>query len=121
MSDPLVPDLTPAVAELADVARIMAEHRLDSVEMPSGLKVLKTTHAPLDVAPATPEEVDAAADRKLEAMGILNATSESGRVPLDEDEVMFVASRAPGLELEQFRPAPEQPYEEEPTDANADE
>lgn len=108
-----------AVVELAEVARIMAEHQLDSVEMPSGLKVLKTTHASLDVVSATPAEVDAAADRKLEAMGIVNATGESGRVPVDDDEVMFLASRAPELSLDDFRPTPEQP--QEPTDASADE
>lgn len=105
------------VAELADVARIMTDYRLDSVEMPSGLKVLKTTHAILDDSPS-PEAVDAAADRKLEAMGVLNATDESGRVPLSDDEVMFAASRAPALSSEDFRPMPGQPEEQETTDAN---
>lgn len=103
-----------AIVELSRVARVMSEHRLDSVEMPSGLKVLKTTHAPFVESSPSPDAVDEAATRRLEALGIVNATEESGRVPVDQDEVMFAASRAPELDLESFRPSPGPG--EEPTD-----
>jgi hypothetical protein len=72
--------------------------------MPSGLKVLKTTHAPF-AETATPEAVDATV-RRLEALGLVNATDDSGRVPTEQDDVLFVASRAPELSLEDFRPMP---------------
>jgi hypothetical protein len=111
--------MTEAVSELCDVARLMRRYRLDSVEMPSGLKVLKTTHMPLAESPPSPEAVEDAVARRLEALGVVNATSESGRVPLEEDEVMFAASRAPAMPLEDFRPQPEQPVEgEESIDAD---
>jgi len=110
---------TSAVGELERVAAIMVSARLDSVEMPSGLKVLKTTHLPFAEAPPSPDAVNEAAARRLEALGIVNATEESGRVPIDQDEVMFAASRAAELSIDAFRPAPEQPVEE-PSDGHDD-
>jgi hypothetical protein len=104
-------------AELAEVARLMVEHRLDSVEMPSGLKVLKTTHAPfLESAP--PEVVEEAVARRLEALGVLNASEETGRVPAGqegEDELLFAASRAPAIRIEDFASQGEPPAETEET------
>jgi len=97
--------LADIVSELEAVARIMSEYRLDSVKLPSGLEVVKTVHASLEPSPPSAEDVDAAADRKLEAMGILNSTKESGRIPVEQAEVLFHASRAPELDLSQFRPA----------------
>lgn len=95
----------PVERELEHVARVMAEYRLDSVKMPSGLEVIKTVHASLDPLPPDARDVDAAAERKLEAMGILNSTEESGRIGVEQEEVLFAASRAPELDLSQFRPA----------------
>lgn len=108
-------------AELEAVARIMTEFRLDSVKMPSGLEVLKTTHAPIESSPASPDEVEEAAERMLEARGILNATGRSGRVPASDDEIMFAASSAAAIAPEQFtaRPVPDLNLPHE--DTNADE
>ena len=111
-----------AANELSHVAKIMTEHRLDSVKMPSGLEVLKTTHS-VELGPS-PEAVDEAVNRKLEALGILNATEESGRVPVEQDEVMFAASSAPEISLDAFRPQPGQPVDtstEDASDADSDE
>jgi hypothetical protein len=112
----LDPPPAPVAAELEQVARIMSEYRLDSVKMPSGLEVIKTAHASLDPSPPNAEDVDAAADRKLEALGIINSTEESGRIPVDQEQVLFHASRAPELDLSQFRPAV--PGEEPSDDGN---
>ena len=84
----------------------MSEHRLDSVEMPSGLKVLKTTHAPFLEASPSPDAVDEAAQRRLEALGLVNATEDSERIAVEQDDVLFAASRAPELDLDSFRPEP---------------
>jgi hypothetical protein len=109
------------LAEFAEVARLMTEHRIDSVKMPSGLEVLKTTHVPFEVtAPPQREAVEEAVARRLEALGIVNATEETGRVPVDQDEVLFASSRAPELSLEDFRPQVELPAEVA-DDANDDE
>lgn len=102
-------------SELEEVARVMREYRLDSVEMPSGLKVLKTTHAPLEET-LSPEAEDEAVARRLEALGFVNASGDSGRVPVDQDEVLFAASRAPAMSLDDFRPA--MPGAQEPSDAD---
>lgn len=102
-----------AVDDLREVARIMRRYRLDSVEMPSGLKVLKTTHAPEGDSPS-PQAVSEAVERRMVALGIVNAAGESGRVPLGDDEIMFAASRAPALDPDEF--APHAPVAEEPDD-----
>jgi hypothetical protein len=113
--------------ELAEVARLMVEHRLDSVKMPSGLEVLKTTHAPFELPDVAPELLEEAVERRLEAEGMVNATGESGRVPVEQEGMLFVASKAPALRPEDFRPIPEQPVSmtgstwEEFSDADADE
>jgi hypothetical protein len=91
-----------ATSELAVVAALMVEHRLDSVEMPSGLKVRKRVHlAPVDPSPS-PEVVEDAVKRRLESLGIVNATEDSGRMPVDEEAIMFAASRAPEITLDEF-------------------
>ena len=111
MNEPVATGGSEAEHELACVARIMSEHRLDSVEMPSGLKVLKTTHAPYAEASPSPDAVDEAATRRLEALGLVNATDESGRLAVEQDDVLFAASRAPELDLNSFRPEPGVPQE----------
>lgn len=92
-------DLT---TELAEIARIMSEHRLDSVKLPNGLEVLKTTHPPFEGI-ASVESVNEGVERRLEAMGLVNATEESGRVPIDPDDILFAASRAQERAPEDFR------------------
>jgi hypothetical protein len=111
--------MSDATNELAEVARIMSEHRLDSVKLPSGLEVLKTTHLPYEATPVSPDDVEEAVERRLRAAGQVLATEETGRIPADEEEIMFAASRLPPLSPQDFRPDLGQPStEEEHVDAD---
>ena len=85
--------------ELQFIGRTMVEHQLDLVVSPSGWRVKKTVHALPSLA-----EGDGDRSARAQSGGILNAVEQSGRLPVDGDELMFAASRAPQIDESNFRP-----------------
>lgn len=98
------------VAELRAVIALMVEHRIDSVKLPNGLEVLKTTHNPFTAPPVGSGTTDWDAPP---AQHPVNFGETSGRIPVPDDEILFAASGAPELSLDEFVPAPSAPEEPE--------
>jgi hypothetical protein len=95
--------LSARIAELRAVIALMVEHRIDSVKLPNGLEVLKTTHnpyaVPVGALPRGHEDWEARPPQRP-----VNEGETSGRLPVPDEEILFAASAAPELSLDEFAP-----------------